>query len=569
MSESVPVGIDCADRDWRVVCALGSHLEPLPLADDVREVGLFFDPGANISNLGVRFPSLLQGLGRNVSVRFSQRDETAEGLLTQGFFRIRQTVEAAAGPPGPCVVAVPAVLGPSRRSALMDCARAAGWETVSLIDQCTAAALAHHGSREEPMTTLVAAFGYGDCEFALVRLAKGHCGVLASGSVGGVSGELFEALVMEGMVLALRKRHTFLGLTKWTDREWLEFRHVAEDVRRLLGEEAEPVIALPPQVARREPPFMIRFSRDPFARRLEPLVARVASGVREALDQNQLDLADVDGFLVIGSAPEAPVENLLAAAFVGKPRRTRPDLTAAGAAWQACLLANRAADLQARSWEESGQDIEPAPASWSQPGDAGTEDFAEVLGKEPPASGVEAMTSGNEVLSLAAVRGLLTEGQYLEAEAALEAVLREAEGLKAELAQHLSSSARRLLARAQSALQTGQINLAVMLSHQAHDEDRTDPVVFEGMMKIHCDGGAMLSRPEQYADAIKLLECAHRHDQSDRSIHKAMTERHYRHALAMHQLNNITKSLAAVKQALNYDHKHPGANQLLQQLTGG
>jgi tetratricopeptide (TPR) repeat protein len=240
---------------------------------------------------------------------------------------------------------------------------------------------------------------------------------------------------------------------------------------------------------------------------------------------------------------------------------------AAGAAWQAWHEANGATELHAGRWDGTGPDAAKATAAyvWSRSADDGEADFAEV----PEATtGQTASPAAGPEASLGTVRALLGEGQYLEAEAILDAVLREAEALKAEVARNLSSHARRLLARAQAALRAGQINVAVTLSHQAHDEDRTDPVVFEGMMKVHADAGSMLTRPEDYAEAIKLLECAHRHDQSDRAIHKALTERHYRHALAMHNLNNVNKALAAVKQALNYDYKHPGANQLLQQLSG-
>jgi tetratricopeptide (TPR) repeat protein len=86
------------------------------------------------------------------------------------------------------------------------------------------------------------------------------------------------------------------------------------------------------------------------------------------------------------------------------------------------------------------------------------------------------------------------------------------------------------------------------------------------MMKIHTDAGLGLSAPEQYEDAIRILTCAYSHDQTDRTVHKAMSERHYLHATAMFKLSNFDRALEAAQKALEFDPKHVQANELLAEL---
>jgi hypothetical protein len=560
MTERRLVGIDCGDREWRTAVSADGRITPFACESGD---AFFFDPRGTISTLGVRFPSLVQGLGRNVPIRYQLRDESAESVVTRRLGQVRLAVNATE-----VVLAVPIGLTSNRRTALLDCARSAGWEQVSLIDRCTAAALVHHGGRESPMTTLVLDLGYGDCEYALVRQAKGHRGVMASGVVSGLSGEMLDAVIMEATVLALRKKGMFLGLPNWTDREWLEYRQFAEQARFQLHDQAEADTPMPAVLTRLPRPLMVRLSRARFAQRIEPLMTRMITAIRDSLAEQELELSDLDAFLVIGSTGRVtPILEMTAHSFEGKPCRTDQDLVAAGAVWQACLLHGGTTGLDSRLWSETPPATESSGFIPSGTGDGTEAECVEVLDGPTVSSPPTTEPPETVVASAAAVRALMEEGRYLEAETMVESMSEEVETLRAEIARHLNSPGRRILARARAALRAGQIDLAVTLSHQAHDQDLSDPEVFDGMMKIHVDAGTSLSRPEDYTESIKIMLCAYQHSQSDRSIHKAIAERHYRHAVAMHGLNNITKALAAVKQALHYDRKHVEADRLLKQLT--
>src|SRR5258705_11616517 len=86
------------------------------------------------------------------------------------------------------------------------------------------------------------------------------------------------------------------------------------------------------------------------------------------------------------------------------------------------------------------------------------------------------------------------------------------------------------------------------------------------MLKVHVTAGLALHEPDQYEDAIKLLMCAHSHDRTDKSVHRALAARHYMHARAMHERNDEAAALEAVNDALRFDPKHQEAVALLVQL---
>jgi hypothetical protein len=107
----------------------------------------------------------------------------------------------------------------------------------------------------------------------------------------------------------------------------------------------------------------------------------------------------------------------------------------------------------------------------------------------------------------------------------------------------------------------------VGLAHTAYGEAPRDPEVFAGMMRVHVEAGQALDRPEDYETSVRFLLCAYRHDQTDRAVHKALAERHLRHAVALRRLNNLSGALKAAETALEYDPNHAEARSLHRELT--
>ena len=71
---------------------------------------------------------------------------------------------------------------------------------------------------------------------------------------------------------------------------------------------------------------------------------------------------------------------------------------------------------------------------------------------------------------------------------------------------------------------------------------------------------------ETYETSIQILMCALGHDRTNREVQHTLAERHLAHAIAMDRLNNHEKALEAVGEALRFNPRLSGANELYERL---
>lgn len=571
MSDGIYAGIDCGDRQLTTVYVEDAQALSLPVPQQVVEPKVFFDRSANISRIGVGFPSIVQSVGTRRTFFIDQTESTAEAVMEHRLAVIRQgLLSQTATPPGKTVLAVPRSLNQTRRQVLLGCATAAGFDDVSLIDKCTAGALGYHVARAEPKTILVLHLAYADCEYAIASVAEGHCQVVACRQVPEICGEILDALIIEGVILALRQKRIFLGLRQLLAEHWLAIQQLAEKACQQLTAHSGATASLPAQFTGLEQTYKVRLRASGYAAKVLPLVRRMVESIQATLAEHDLQSTDIDEFLLVGEASRSiPDWSPLRDSFDGNLRLADPRLVATGAAWEACQAADTTLQLTAPT-DLTLERLDISSPNRSPSDDAQTDDveLAEVI---DPLQGVEGPTPDATQTSqlqpletnLAEVRELIDKGRYDDAEAALRAVTHAGETLKRELE---ALQPLRMLQRAQAMLSAGEYSRAVNKSHEAYEAAPDDPVIFEGMKKLHEDAGRGLDRPEEYASALNILKCAQQHDPTDRSIRKATANRHCQHAVAMKSQNNLSEALDAVNAALVVAPKHPEANQLLEEL---
>ncbi|MCP3961111.1 MAG: Hsp70 family protein [bacterium] len=575
MPERTYLGIGVGDLQLSAAYTAGGD-EPVQLAPALqdREAAIYFDPHASISSLGVGFPSVLQSVGSGASFLVGDRRESPESIVERRLARIlTEVVEATKVPPLAPVMAIPTAFTQRKRKVLLKSARQTGFENVAFIDTCTAAAIGLHRYGEQDATILALRLGYSDCETALLRFARGRCRAVGSAVVPRVSGEMLDALVMESIVLALREKQVFLGLKQFSSTQWLEFRRFAESARIKLSKQSELRVQLPAKLSAGGGGASIELTRRGLAARIDPVIGRAVEAVEGLLENNELSLDHVDHFLLVGSvAKTLPVSDLLRAAFDGRPRPAPSGIVTLGALVEACHRAERPVRLRIPSAAKAFEEYEPAEtgapdrlltAAGTEPGgfvsvelDLSTpaEPVAETASPEPvPRAGGD----------LADARRLLEKGRPQEAESLLRGISREAEALLGGI----RSARLKLLDGARDALERGDIAQAVARSHEAYRLAPNDPAVFKGMMAIHVQAGLALDQPHEYERAIQVLQCAHGHDQTDTTVHKAMADRHFQHALHMRKLNNLKKAHESAQAALSYYPKHENAGSLLGEIA--
>jgi tetratricopeptide (TPR) repeat protein len=394
------------------------------------------------------------------------------------------------------------------------------------------------------------------------------------------SGEMLNALIMEATVLALRKQRIFLGLKQFTSLHWYMFRSIAEEVRQALGKQSETQAILPPRLTGLDEQIQVLYKTDSFAARIASSMGKAIDGMHGLLDQNALEDTDIDTILLIGNAANtSPVYDILNSSFPDKLNRTAQNHVAMGAALHATKIAGQDQEISLDmhhlriSGVEDAQHLVQSFDKISLEDDSKQHsEFAELIGyankhieKQQP---LPSQSFLGQDVSLNAAKKLIEEGKREEAMSVLGALSHEIEKLitKMQLDGKLAIP-RTLIRQAYAMINTGNFHNAVNLSHKAYNQALDDPEIFTDMMKIHAECSLAMDRPEQYEDAINVLLCAYGHDQTDRSIHKALAERHNMHAIAMRKLNNLSKAYEIVNTALTYDPKHAGANKLLQELT--
>jgi actin-like ATPase involved in cell morphogenesis len=596
MSDKAYVGIEFGDLQLRAAYITDSEPEELPLPIDISGPQILFEPYSETSTIGVGFPTVSQKLGTHMSFahmslkvnqefrasKLEQSLETPESMLTRALATINQGVFKVTGKDiGGVVIAVPATMRQNGRKALLDCARNAGLGDVSLIDRCTAAAISyHHNCSDKSTTAVVYDLGYGNCEYALLRLAGERCRVMNSGADSEVSGEALDAVVVEAFVLALRKKKIFLGLKHFTPFQWQELKHLVAHVRTTLAENLEASITLIPELTGLDRTIKFQYASGPFKARLAPLINKTIDGVHGILEQNALELADIDTILLVGSsAGMSPVYEILAEAFEHKASRTEPTIITNGAAWHASQRAKNSAvrvdiEPQKPAARINASPTETEPLSIPGDDDSEAESGSVIFVDGENGSYEQIQTRQGTALVINAdifyvARKLIEHRRTEEAAMLLDNMSTELDNLRSKLNRDEKSDVpRMLIQQALSLVESGdELHRAVDLTHRAYQQAPEEPDVFEGMLKVHAQAAQHMASPEEYEKSIRILHCALSHDQTNRSIRQALAERYYQHALSVRKGSDSSKVFEIVDRALAFDAKHVGLNQLHKELA--
>ena len=241
----------------------------------------------------------------------------------------RSAVEHLGGPPGPCVLTVPAYFDEGQRQATRDAGLLAGLEVVRLLAEPTAAALAYGLDQRREGLFAVYDLGGGTFDVSILKLADGVFEVLATAGDSRLGGDDLDAAVaarlLEGSGLE-RTPEVLRGAAEAARRlrEALSSRHEVADELELGG-------------AR----LAVRLGRAELEALVAPVVERTLAPCRQALRDAGLDPARLDGVVLVGGATRTPLVRRQVRALFGQEPLTDLDpdaVVALGAAVQADAL---------------------------------------------------------------------------------------------------------------------------------------------------------------------------------------------------------------------------------------
>jgi len=279
-------------------------------------------------------------MGTDRRLRVGERDFRPEELSSLVLRSLKADAEAALGQPvEEAVITVPAYFSDAQRKATRIAGQLAGLKVERLLNEPTAAALAHglHNLDVESKF-LVFDLGGGTFDVSVLELFEGVMEVRASAGDNFLGGEDFVQLLMEGFL----KQAGVPAHALVDPKERAALREQAERAKRQLTAESSARIRSRVNGTERE----WTVSEEQFESMSAPLLAKLRSPIERALRDARIRAAELDRIVLAGGATRMPMVRRLVARMFGQipSAGLNPDeVVALGAGVQAGLKARDAA----------------------------------------------------------------------------------------------------------------------------------------------------------------------------------------------------------------------------------
>ncbi|NBA97689.1 Hsp70 family protein [Pseudomonas sp. R5(2019)] len=283
-----------------------------------------------------------RAMGSARAIRLGEQAWRAEELSALVLRSLREDAERQFGEPvSAAVISVPAYFSDAQRKATRIAGELAGLKVLRLVNEPTAAALAH-GLQPQAGDAcfLVFDLGGGTFDVSVLELFDGVMEVRASAGDNFLGGEDFDTLLVQAFIAAQNADPPLPDLAE--PRVAARLRREAERVRHALGQQVCVTFSLchDDQQWRRD------FHQEELPALYAPLLARLRTPIETALADARIRPAELDDVLLVGGATRMPqVRKLVAGLFSRLPSlRLDPDhAVALGAAVQAALASHDAA----------------------------------------------------------------------------------------------------------------------------------------------------------------------------------------------------------------------------------
>jgi molecular chaperone HscC len=284
-----------------------------------------------------------RAMGTQHAFRLGRQTFRPEELSALVLRSLKEDVERHIGSEArDAVITVPAYFSDAQRKATRAAGEIAGLNVVRLLNEPTAAALAHglHEGRAE-QTFMVLDLGGGTFDVSILEMFDGVMEVRATAGDNQLGGEDFVNAIMDGFIAAVGGP-AGIAPRGHDQRVHAALRRVAEVAKRALTNVEQHEMVL----VHRGDALRWTLTRDAFEQLSGPLVARLRAPVERALRDAKLSPGRIGQLVLAGGATRMPLFRRLAARLFHRlPISTvDPDeVVARGAAIQAGLIARDAA----------------------------------------------------------------------------------------------------------------------------------------------------------------------------------------------------------------------------------
>ncbi len=232
------------------------------------------------------------------------------------------------------VITVPAYFNDSQRQATRDAGKLAGLDILRIVNEPTAAALAYgQNSNNDNETIAVYDLGGGTFDMSILRLESGVYDVLSTNGDTYLGGDDIDAAIVEYWM-------NELDITQSS----IEKDKLLAQTLRIKAEECKKHLSSSDYYESGN--FLM--SKENFEKILLPILNRTISKTNQAIKDAELDIEDIDKFIMVGGSTRIPLIKSTLAEIYNRPifDDIDPDqVVAIGAAVQADILAGNSQTL--------------------------------------------------------------------------------------------------------------------------------------------------------------------------------------------------------------------------------
>jgi molecular chaperone DnaK len=216
------------------------------------------------------------------------------------------------------VVTAPVSYEETRCSALREAAQLAGLETVEILDEPSAAAIAHNFDRDFKDLVAVYDFGGGTFDFSVVDTSKADLEVVATAGDIWLGGDDFDEAVANVAANAFWRENEIELRNQVI--QWRQLLLASEKAKRQLSAKDEAVVALPQAALTQQGSIDLKhaISRAEFVDLASPIIQRSFDTCNDALSLSMIDVKELNAIYMSGGTTYIPAVREAVAAYFGK-----------------------------------------------------------------------------------------------------------------------------------------------------------------------------------------------------------------------------------------------------------
>ncbi|RLN47238.1 hypothetical protein BBJ29_004870 [Phytophthora kernoviae] len=237
------------------------------------------------------------------------------------------------------VITVPAYFSDSQRKATITSASMAGFKTIRLLNEPTAAAMAYGLFLSGTKLVTVFDFGGGTLDVSLLRIEDGRFEVLGIGGDTNLGGEDINNTLVDHLLEVLYKHHD-VTRAQVSNADLVRTKREVEKAKILLSSEEFTNITVNDIAG--IPTFTYKLMRRKFEQLCDPIWKKCLRIVTSVLKEADVEHADIDEVILVGGSTRIPIlRTKVSEVFQGKElcmSVNADEVVCEGAAIQAAIL---------------------------------------------------------------------------------------------------------------------------------------------------------------------------------------------------------------------------------------